>query len=190
MANFGHPDIFHGSLMELQQVYVKNMGAADHVNQGVHLYSFKHRSIKWTNVPFYASIAMAAWNSSRLLSNQLNHEVYKNVLINIAHYYGSTTMRPLHTQKVSFKQKHALSTPFQTYAMDEKGGYCVRCLNVDNIKRRINHYCVQCSNATQISWLCIECFEWVHTNPKYVRKPLFLTTKPFSKQTPLYTLNE
>jgi len=34
MANFGHPEIFKSNLMCLQQFYVKNMGAVDHVNQG------------------------------------------------------------------------------------------------------------------------------------------------------------
>jgi len=187
MANFGHPEMFKSGLMCLQQFYVKNMGAVDHVNQGIHLYNFNHKSIKWTNIPFYATISLTAWNASRLVYDRIPHQTYKKVLIEIAHVYGSTPVRKQKLTTFSLKfTKHALSTPFKTHATMAQNGHCVRCFQVDNIKRRISHYCVQCSTNDNISWFCYDCFEWVHSNPKFIKKPLFVTTKPLVMQSPMY----
>jgi len=190
IANFGHPDEFKGDLMDLQQFYVKFMGAVDKVNQGIHLYPFGHRTIKWTHVPFHATLSFSAWNAIMSLGFQNSHELYKDVLVKIAHLFGPI---PLKHQNISnipltkFTQnKHALSTPLQSFDMKESQGYCIRCTRVDNIKRKTKHYCVHCSNGNEITWFCKECFEWVHSNPKYIRKPLFLTAKPLSTQVPLY----
>src|SRR5687768_13443174 len=100
LTNILHLTILIGSLPAIQQVYAKNMGAADHVNQGnlhyffnkilaLQLYPFKHRSIKWTNVPFYAMISLALWNATVTIRTKDNsHELYKKVLVEFAHKLG------------------------------------------------------------------------------------------------------
>jgi hypothetical protein len=64
------------------------------ITTGLHLYPFKHRSTKWTNVPFYATIAISAWNSAITIKEISNaHELYKNVLLAIAHYLGDPLLK-------------------------------------------------------------------------------------------------
>jgi len=168
------------------------------------LYPFKHRSLKWTSIPFFATLSITAWNASVYLGGNDNHEIYKKVLIGLCHYLGKVTVRkdvqklnivsntslPNQINHLPLQTKHALSTPLKTHAMNVGRGHCLRCLKVDNIKRKTQHYCVHCSNENNITWYCKECFEWVHMNPKYIRKLLYLTTKPFSAQLPLYSTNE
>jgi len=74
----------------------------------------------------------------------------------------------------------------KTYSMPANIGKCIRCSEIDGIRRKTVHFCVQCSTEKQKMWFCYDCFTNVHSHPFVIKKPLFITTKPIYKQTPSY----
>jgi len=130
-------------------------------------------------------ISFTAWNAAKGAMH--THEAYKKVLVKLAHFYADEFNQMKSNVKIILPIQHALSSPNQTHNMIAKSGKCKRCSTVFQLKTRTVHYCVQCSSNSNIVWMCLDCFKNIHNNPAFVKKPLYLTTKPISQQGLVYS---